>query len=315
MMPSFESGSERAKYTIRHLPTRAAKVADILYLQQTDFVQAAVKRVLRPGCELGAAGAAGAAEDDAEGERRCNVMSLGGGPGFDFLSMALLSDYVGGVGVDALVLDYEAGWEECVESVAEALGANGFGVYSAEDSGGGGQRRRHRCTFGECDITQALDHPSNVAVQKYMAASTVFVAAYVVEENRLALRRNGYIFFRNIMQVAQPGSLFVFTETTHRQWPDIVQTAMESCGDECAVERAGVERAWDFVFPRVQGKRGNQLVMVKNAPVRPASSYDFCSTSAPLLEDETWISEREREQLVLFKRDDEMHQARVGRVP
>ena len=121
------------------------------------------------------------------------------------------------------------------------------------------------------------------------------------------------MFFRNLMEAAQPGSLFVFTETTHRQWPNIVQTAIEACGDDCAVKEAGTGRAWDFVFPRVQGKRGNQLVMVKNAPARPASSSDFPTPPPSSLEDAAWISEREREQLLLFKRDDEMHQARVGR--
>ena len=94
---------------------------------------------------------------------------------------------------------------------------------------------------------------------------------------------------------------------------------MEACADEFIMEGAeeseaqDASRAWDFVFPRVQGKRGNQLIMVKNAPSRPpmAASQVSSSSSCSLLEDVAWIPEREREQLALFRRDSEMHQARL----
>ena len=126
------------------------------------------------------------------------------------------------------------------------------------------------------------------------------------------------------MEAAEPGSLFVFTETTHRQWPDIVQTAFEACAVKGLVggrlgeagvgagAGAGSGRAGGFVFPRVQGKSGNQLVMVKNAPASSDSAASDPPATSPSLEDAAWLSAKEREQLLLFKRDSEMHKARVA---
>ena len=41
------------------------------------------------------------------------------------------------------------------------------------------------------------------------------------------LRAQGWVFFRDAFAKAKPGALFLFTETTHRLWPELIAIACD----------------------------------------------------------------------------------------
>ena len=118
--------------------------------------------------------------------------------------------------------------------------------------GGGGGAPRHRCDFASADVTQPLSHPANAPLARALGGGgggrrpgdaqgggggdggppappppTLFIASYVVAENARALRATRFAFFRALVARAPRGSLFVFAETTHRLWPELLATAFE----------------------------------------------------------------------------------------
>ena len=107
------------------------------------------------------------------------------------------------------VVDYESGWAACVEALASVV------------PGG------HRVAFHTGDITVPLDAKANAAVAERADTAYVFIASYVVAENAVSLRASEYVFFRDLFKAAQPGALFLFAETTHRLWPEILQCALD----------------------------------------------------------------------------------------
>jgi len=119
--PSFESGPERAGYTLAHLPTRVAKVADTLALDEPPWLRSAVIEALaargvggsgaaRGEADGGAEGVDGGAEGGVEGGaggaaanpatapysaaptplHEYDAVSLGCGPGYELAALALL---------------------------------------------------------------------------------------------------------------------------------------------------------------------------------------------------------------------------------
>ena len=83
-------------------------------------------------------------------------------------------------------------------------------------------------SFATADITVSLDDGANAA---FRADADLFVASYVVAENKNALRARDWVFFRDAFARAKPGALFLFTETTHRLWPELAAVATEVLGD------------------------------------------------------------------------------------
>jgi hypothetical protein len=81
--------------------------------------------------------------------------------------------------------------------------------------------------FHTGDITVPLAAEANAAVAERAAAADVCVVSYVVAENAVALRAAEYVFFRDLFRAAKKGALFLFAETTHRLWPEILQCALD----------------------------------------------------------------------------------------
>lgn len=205
-MPSFADEDARAGYARLHLTPRAQKVADAFYCTEDAWLRLAVARALLY-------------------RETCSVLSLGGGPGGDFAAFATLADYASGEYLDNVpaptryqrpsakvhcdVVDYEAGWASCVAALASAV------------PGG------HSVAFHTGDITVPLAAEANAAVAERAAAADVCVVSYVVAENAVALRAAEYVFFRDLFRAAKKGALFLFAETTHRLWPEILQCALD----------------------------------------------------------------------------------------
>ena len=208
-MPSFADEGARRGYARIHFVSRTSKVANALFCAEDAWVRTVVRRIL------------GLRET-------CNVVSLGGGPGYDFAAVATLSDYLGGATFDedvetparhrrpsaavrCAVLDYESGWASSVEALADAYAGS-----------------RHAVSFGACDITAPLAAAVNAAADDAVEAADVIVCSYCVAENKKALRAGDWAFFRDVFKRAKPGALFLLAETTHRLWPELVDVACDA---------------------------------------------------------------------------------------
>jgi hypothetical protein len=144
----------------------------------------------------------------------CNITSLGGGPGFDFVAAALVATYNtagnGNAKVHATIMDYEEGWQDLVEAMNVATQTTL-------------QQPGFSCAWGgKCDITQPLTHPNNAATLKVIPTTDLWSCQYCVSENLRKLRETDYVFFRDLFEAAPVGALFLFTETTTRVWPDFL---------------------------------------------------------------------------------------------
>ena len=241
-MPSFEDDGARSGYTLAHLAPRASKLADLLQLEDPAWLRAAVVRAIRHA-RSGGGGVA---------------LSIAGGPGFDLAALALLVDFgrldelwlpekEAAHPLHVRVLDYEPGWDAQVGAMARAL------------------RRRFaatplRCSFGSCDITQPLAHASNAAVCASLPSSRLLVASYCVSENAISLRESGFVFFEDLARAAEPGTLVLVLETTHRQFPALVAAARRGAGAQ----------SLEIDCPWVRSNNGFSLCLLKKDATREA---------------------------------------------
>lgn len=185
-----------------------------------------------------------------EFSRECNnLISLGGGPGFDFVAAALISSFNAGMHgeispIKATILDYESGWSTLVNAMGNATN----NILSSKE--------QMTCSWGGvCDITKPLDHPSNVACLAHInSTATIWTCQYCVAENAIALRDSDYVFFRNLFEKVPVGTVFIFSETTPRLWPEFYSLLLEEC-------EKNKDIALNIGFPY---KRGPLMVIQKN---------------------------------------------------
>jgi hypothetical protein len=216
-MPSFEEAGARAGYALDYF-CRARLLADLLIDTENptlpDFWTDAIQRnaLIRNTSD----------HTTASNVLPCNLTSLGGGPGFDFVSAALVSSFNSAGGsrnltpINATILDYEVGWKSLVESMNEATRK----VLLSENT--------ISCNWGGiCDITESLYHPSNVACINVVETTSIWTCQYCVAENAKCLRESDFVFFRELFQAAAVGSLFIITETTPRLWPEFYKLLLE----------------------------------------------------------------------------------------
>mmetsp|Transcript_3442 Transcript_3442/g.12359 ORF Transcript_3442/g.12359 Transcript_3442/m.12359 type:complete len:620 (-) Transcript_3442:874-2733(-) len=307
-MPSFSHGGARWGYTCRHLSSRAGRVADLLYLAEAPWLRARVAEMLLASPRLG-------------------IVSLGGGPAFDFAALSCLADYLGPglpncpvpprnarptAAVEALVLDYEIGWSECAAAVVHARAA----VSSCDDDKESASR--HSCDFGRGDICSPLFGSSaNAAAVARVASTDCFVCSYCVAENAVKLRRGDFRFFRELFAAAKPSALFVFTETTHRLWPELSRVAFETFFVATDAE-ADSDARFDIATPVLANRTGYALVFAK-----PESSRSFASSADRRLDRqdaeeadarfEAALSDETRALLRRFAADNESHERRLKR--
>lgn len=230
VMPSFSNTGALAGYAVNYF-CRAQLLADLLFEQnEPQFLVLAMNNMLL--------------HTRSTLRTPYRIVSLGGGPGFDFVGLALMCSFsaqhrqLPSATISAKILDYEQGWSPFVDSMSQSV-----------DNVLGGQ---HSCSFDGCDITLPLSDASNAACAKELSNCDLWVCSYCVAENALRLRENDFVFFRNLFRESKEGALFVFTETTHRLWSEMVDVALATTDFEVA-------------FPRRngRGKKGRQLILKK----------------------------------------------------
>lgn len=90
-------------------------------------------------------------------------------------------------------------------------------------------------------------------------STNLWVCQYCVAENAQKLQESDYIFFRELFQHAQPGTLFVLSEVHPRLWPEFYKLLEDG---NCDMEEVGFN------------KRGRQMLLRKssNTPSRRTKS-------------------------------------------
>lgn len=226
-MPSFDDAGARSAYALEFF-CRARNLADAYmdgFDPNRDLPPSSWLSCLRDSPLLGGGGGAGGCRDGVDGGKY-SVVSLGGGPGFDYVSAAVTSSFCSYMNVDddddggaardaplrleATIFDYEEGWADLVDAVANST-----------------RRVLHpsgptfRCDWGgKCDITRSMRHANNAGCASLLGSADMWVCQYCVAENARALRGSDYAFFRELFEGARPGSTFVLTEVHPRLWPE-----------------------------------------------------------------------------------------------
>ena len=205
-----------------------------------------------------------------------NMVSLGGGPGYDFVAAAALSEFRRGRDVRCKVFEYEKAWESIVASIERAT----QNLYA--------ETKRHTCGFGRCDITLPISDVTNVDLARKVdiaTEDTLYSCCYCINENAVALRQRNWVFFQDLFHNAIVGNLFLILDTSHRLWPDLATIAKD----------AGMY----YSTPHVRyGKAGYHFVAYKGEK-RPDALYYNTAISEDLLQ--------------RFKFDNEAHMGRLGR--
>jgi hypothetical protein len=169
----------------------------------------------------------------------------------------------------ATVLDYEEGWKDLVDAMAEST----LRVLQPP----------HDWTIewgGKCDITQSLEHPNNAACEDLFDSTDLWTCQYCVAENAQKLRASEYTFFQELWDRMPIGSTMFLTETTPRLWPEFYDIIQER-------------------FPYLQvgfpNQRGPQLLIRKRSPAA-TTHPTLSSRDEELLKDFREIAARHEER-------------------
>lgn len=261
-MPSFESAGARSGYAVDFF-CRAILLADLIvrYVEFHDgtemhdeipdyFANGLQEIFQRPTCHL---------------------TSIGGGPGYDYVGLSLVNSYQSmledsnaasnkhhlSTSIHATILDYEEGWYDLVDVMSyatkECLDFDKTCNKDDDDSSSESTSSwKNSCNWGgKCDITKTMTDPANAACLAQVETTDLWTCQYCVAENAELLRGSDFVFFRDLLAMAKEGSVFLFTETTHRLWPEFVGIAEE------------LSHGFEVTFPRIIGRKGTQMVLRK----------------------------------------------------
>ena len=243
LMPSFADPGSRSGYALDFFSCRVRRLSDMIMFncqQEVNLVKALIDALREPG--------------------ECHVTSIAGGPGYDYVGLCLVAAFLNngkesGSCIRGTVFDYEVGWGDLVDCMDQSTNRimqqlNNEGL---------------SCTFGGgCDITKSMDDPVNHACRDSIDSTKIFVCQYCVAENAVRLRESDYVFFRDLFDHANDGSLFVLTECTHRLWPAIVDL-LGGGGFEVAFVK---NRSWQLLIQKRHGADISPEVRARCASMR-----------------------------------------------
>ena len=285
MPQGFGDAGARAGYTIARLIGRSQKVADALLSDSSKSCW--LRRALLHQIFATCVDADSANPPASPARDKCRLLSFGGGPGFDYIAVALVADFfclrgssaAASLPVQALITDYEAGWRVDAACVARAVDKTPGSLARVAM-----HMSTHSAHFETADITQPLAGACNGvvadALRDRVAAPTLFIFSYVIAENVVLLREHGFVFLRDLARMAPPGALFLMTETTHHLWPEVLQAAALGLAEDpvyaTSQARCNPLRFLQVVFPRITRKRGYSLCFRKPLPAECPSCTAAC---------------------------------------
>ncbi len=263
-MPSFEDPGARSGYALEFF-CRARQLADL-------FLDSLIPDYTFPDFwvdEMMKTPMLGGGRDASA--RPYRIVSLGGGPAFDFVGVALAAMFSASgeecAPMHATIYDYEEGWGDLVESMDVAT-RNIL------------QQSQLSCQWGgKCDITKPISHENNSAFAPELGVNDMFVCQFCIAENANLLRESNFVFFKELFEKSAEGSIFIFTETTPRIWPELYDVVEEHC------------RYMEVGF----NQKGRQMLLKKGKVNMNAVALNSCDTD--LLMDFREIATRHQRKL------------------
>jgi len=345
-MPSFESGAARKGYALEFF-CRGRALAEFFLetpLESGDSSDEGVypifwTQALRsPECPILAASASTPRETVSlsleeptpiEASSTYEIVSLGGGPGFDFVGVALAAAFsfhsttpistattLPSPNIHVTAMDYEEGWSDLVSAMDRST-RNLLNPLSLttnddddDDSFAASKVPAMSCDWGgKCDITKSILHESVNANCKRLllggndreGASRLWICQYCVAENAKALRESDYVFLKELVQEMPNGTVVLLTEVVPRLWPEMVRM----------LHTEGLLPLVDVGFRK--GYRGKQFLLKKRekrrlekgiAPVHEHEDEDHYDPFESL-------DDRTRDQLEHFERLASYHDRKV----
>mmetsp|Transcript_41731 Transcript_41731/g.76264 ORF Transcript_41731/g.76264 Transcript_41731/m.76264 type:complete len:434 (-) Transcript_41731:86-1387(-) len=295
-MPSFEDAGARSGYAVEFF-CRAKNLAD-LYIDawnpNYEFPDYWLEGLMETPM-LG--GGNGKAVEGNDGQPY-SMVSLGGGPGFDYVSAALATSFCSytstsnedeessshpplpdnaAPSIKATILDYEEGWGDLVQAMTNST------QHTLQNS-------NLACDWGgKCDITQSIYHPSNTACLSLVNSTQLWTCQYCVAENANLLQESKYIFFHDLFKLSQEGSIFVLSEVHPRLWPEFYKLIQE----ECPYMQVGFN------------KNGRQMLLRKSRGVDDGAEDE--GSSRPLM-----ISDKDRRLVKKFEELNKYHERKIN---
>lgn len=208
VMPSFEDRSARSGYALEFF-NRSRDLADLffdLYNPMYNFSDTWTEAISdSPMLKY----------TNDRRDKSFKVVSLGGGPAYDFVAVALASAFSANGrtlgAIEGKIFDYETGWSDLVE----AMGHSSKKALCQPNL---------MCEWGgKCDITRSLTDASNQNLNVEIDDCQVIICQYCVAENAQLLRESNFIFFKELFQKAAPNTCFILSETTPRLWSEFYE--------------------------------------------------------------------------------------------
>ena len=332
-MPSFESAAARKGYALE-LFCRGRALAEFLLEtplsarkdsendtedrhvddDEREIYPGFWTRALRsPECSILTASPSESCQPIAQSSHPFNyeIVSLGGGPGFDFVGVAMAAAFSfhtssGTAGASApkcdihvTAMDYEEGWSDLVSAMDQST-RNLLTPSIDDESHSTWNLPAMSCDWGgRCDITKSiLDEPVNANCKRlllgdgdHQSASKLWICQYCVAENAKALRESDYVFFKELFREMPKGTLVLLTEVVPRLWPEMVRM----------LDKEGILPWVDVGFRK--GYCGKQFLLKKRVTRRPAND----EAQGPF----DSLDARTRDQLEHFERLASYHERKV----
>jgi len=348
-MPSFESGDARRGYALEFF-CRARALAEFFLetplCEDTDeggpiddstsdlYPEFWIRSLRSPDCPV--LGASWSLDAEADQASTYEIVSLGGGPGFDFVGVALaaaFSFHTGASGrgitpgslasIHVTAMDYEEGWSDLVSAMDRST-RNLLTPSTGDEeplSPPSSSLPVMSCDWGgKCDITKSiLNEPVNDNCKRLLLgddddddgrggqeSSRLWICQYCVAENAKALRDSDYVFLKELVREMSTGTLVLLTEVVPRLWPEMVRM----------LDREGLLPMVDVGFRR--GYRGKQFMLRKRETRRQAATNRRKGISSKKRDAEGTanaiesLDDRTRDQLEHFERLASYHDRKVG---
>jgi len=324
-MPSFESEAARKGYALEFF-CRGRALAEFLLetssnadLENSDggddtYPGFWTRSLRSPECPILAASTS---MSETPKPSTYEIVSLGGGPGFDFVGVALAAAFsfhttassgsngtIPSADIHVTTMDYEEGWSDLVSAMDRST-RNLLTPSTNETSLS--KLPAMSCDWGgKCDITKSILHePVNANCKKLLqvddqgVASRLWICQYCVAENAKALRDSDYVFLKELVREMPVGTLVLLTEVVPRLWPEMVQM----------LHREELLPFVDVGFRK--GYNGKQFMLGKRGVRRPTK--DITSEHNPLEDRDPFesLDERSRDQLEHFERLASYHERKV----
>ena len=177
--------------------------------------------------------------------------------------------------------------------------------------------------FDSCDLTKSMQHPSN-NFRCRICGPTLFIASYCIAENAKILRRDRFSFFRSLFSIMPVNSVLLVIETTHRLFPEIIESAFEGIDDNTIGINEESECDLHITFPRIRHnfrhgyslciqkvvqprKRLVNLVTSRNIDVLDCNKNDFETSLISRMK----ADPDTKSLLSSFIRDNQLHERRL----